>query len=126
MRLQSLLLLAALSLTAASASAQTPAPAQPAPAPAQPAPAPPAAAAPQADPAPQPPQPFPADSKFAFINIQRIANESNEGKAATAQVKALNDKKVVELNEKNKTLQASQQKLSQGGSVMNDNARATL
>jgi Skp family chaperone for outer membrane proteins len=96
-----------------------PAPAQPAPAPAQPAPAQPAPAA-------QPPRPFPQGSKYAYIDIQLIANASAEGKASTAKVKALNDKKVAELAEKTKALQANQQKLAQGGTVLSDTARAQL
>jgi Skp family chaperone for outer membrane proteins len=72
------------------------------------------------------PAPFPDGVKYAFINVQRIANESTEGKAATSKVQALNQKKVTELNEKNKALQSAQQKLESGGSVMSDAARAQL
>ena len=96
-----------------------------APAPAQPRPAQPAAQQP-APAAPQPQPPFPAGVKYAFIYVQRVANESAEGKAATERVKALNDQKVKELNDRNKALQAAQQKLDQGGSVLNDAARAQL
>jgi len=97
-----------------------PAPAQPAPAPAQPAPAP----SPVAQPAT--PRPFPDGVKYGFVNVQRIASESAEGKAATTQVQALNNKKVEELNARNKQLQASQQKLESGGSVMSPQALAQL
>ena len=108
------------------------APAQPAPeqaapaaqAPAQPAPAPTQAAPPPA--AAVPVRPFPADAKYAFVNIQRIAGESTEGKVATAKVQALNQQKVNELNEMNKALQAVQQKLEAGGSVLSVNAAAQL
>lgn len=96
-------------LSAAPVLAQAPAPAQPAPA-AQ-------AAAPQA---------FPEGVKYAFINVQRIASESTEGKAATSKVQALNQKKVNELNEKNKQLQTAQQKLESGASVLSDAARGQL
>ena len=64
--------------------------------------------------------------KYAFVNMQRIANESAEGKAATSQVQALNSKKVEELNTRNKQLQAAQQKLESGGSVMSPQAVAQL
>jgi outer membrane protein len=76
--------------------------------------------------APAAPKPFPQGAKVAFINIQRIANESAEGRAATARVKALNDKKVAELSDKQKNLQAAQQKLQQSGSVLSDAARGGL
>jgi outer membrane protein len=87
---------------------------------------PPAPATMQPAPAPGPPRPFPEGAKVAYINIQRIANESAEGRQAAAKVQALNQKKVQELNEKNKALQADQQKLQSGGSVLSDAARAEL
>lgn len=96
---------------------QTPPPATPAPAPPPPA---------QAAPAPQPPRPFPEGAKIAYFNIQMIANASAEGKAATTRVKALNDKKVTELNDKNKQLQTAEQKLQKEGGVMSDSARSQL
>ena len=114
-------LAAVLSMTLAAAPtfAQVPPPPAPRPAaPAAPAPAP-AAQAPVV-------RPFPTGTKYAFVNIQRIANESAEGKVATTRVAALNQQKVNELNEKNKQLQAAQQKLDQGGSVLNANAVAQL
>ncbi len=82
--------------------------------------------APAAQAAPAPPRPFPAGAKYAFVNIQRIAAESAEGKALATKVQALNQKKVVELNEKNKQLQAAQQKLETGGSVLNPVALGQL
>ena len=85
-------------------------------------PAPPVAPAAQA----APPRPFPAGVKYAFVNIQRIAAESAEGKALAVKVQALNQKKVAELNERNKQLQAAQQKLETGGSVLNPTALGQL
>jgi outer membrane protein len=83
--------------------------------------APPAAqAAPAAEPA------FPAGAKYAFVNIQRIAAESQQGKALSLRVQGLNQQKVTELNERNKALQASQLKLDSGASVLSDAARAQL
>jgi outer membrane protein len=82
----------------------------------------PAAPAPQA--APQPPRPFPEGAKIAFMNIPRIAAESAEGKASTTRVSALREKKLAELNGKNKQLETAQQKLNSGG-VLSEEARAT-
>lgn len=82
-------------------------------------------AAPPAQTAPAPP-PFPAGTKYAFVNIQRVAAESAAGKTLAGRVAALNQQKVNELNEKNKALQASQQKLDSGGSVLNPTALAQL
>ncbi|MEQ1757900.1 MAG: OmpH family outer membrane protein [Vicinamibacterales bacterium] len=111
-------------LLSAPAFAQAPA----APAPAAPRPAAPAGQpTPAAAPAPPPaPAPFPEGAKYAFVNIQRIANESAEGKVATARINALVVRKQAEGAERTKQLQAAQQKLDAGGSVLNDNARATL
>lgn len=103
--------------TVAAASAQTPA----AP-PQKPAPAAPAAAAPQ----PPPPAPFPEGARWAFVVLQRIANESADGKAATAQIQAMQQKKAAELTEKQKQLQGIQAKLEKEASVMSVTAQSDL
>ncbi len=77
-------------------------------------------------PAPAAPAPFPEGAKYAFVNIQRIANESAEGRAATARINALVQKKQAEGADRTKQLQAAQQKLDAGGSVLNEGARAAL
>ena len=82
------------------------------------APAPPAVTAPPAQAQPQ------APLRMAFLDLQRIAAESNEGKAASGRVQGLTQKKSAELQEKTKALQSNQQKLQQGGAVLNDSARA--
>ena len=87
------------------------------------APAPAAAPAPQAAPAEAP---FPTGAKYAFVNIQRVAAESGQGKALSSRVQALNNQKLTQLNEKNKALQTSQQKLDSGASVLSDVARGQL
>jgi outer membrane protein len=115
-----------------------PALAQPQPAPSQqkPAPTPPQAPAPTPPqtppaaqaPAPQPvpPRPFPEGAKIAFVNIQAVASSSAQGKAFSARIQDLQKKKNDELAEKNKALQAAQQKLQQSASVMSDDARGVL
>jgi outer membrane protein len=75
---------------------------------------------------PQPPAPFPQDSKIAYIDFQQIAATSASGKEATKKLEALQAKKLAELQEKNKQLQALTTKRDQGGSVLNDTARAQL
>ena len=86
----------------------------------------PASPPPAAQAAPAQPKPFPEGTKFAFINIQRVAGESTEGKASTARVQALNQQKVTQLNDLNKKLQADQAKLSAQTSVMSEAARGQL
>ncbi len=112
-------------LTAASGYAQgTQKPA----APQQPPTTPPASVAPAQPPAPapKPPAPFPEGAKFAFIDIQAVASNSAEGKAATAKLDELRKKKNSELLAKQNALKAMQDKLSAGGSVLNDAARSQL
>jgi outer membrane protein len=85
---------------------------------------PPPAAAPA--PPPKPPAPFPEGAKFAFIDIQAVASNSAEGKAATAKLDELRKKKNTELLAKSNALKAMQDKLQSGGSVLNDAARSQL
>lgn len=115
--------------------AQQPKPATPAaqqPKPAAPATQPPAQPAPGQQPAPtltptpQPPAPFPAGAKIAYVNPQRIFQESADGKAAMARVQALIQKKQTEGQDKQKALQSNQQKLQTSGNVMNEAAKGQL
>jgi outer membrane protein len=79
-----------------------------------------------AQPAPVVQPPFPAGTKYAFVNIQRIAGESAAGVTLAGKVQALNQQKVNELNEMNLALQASQQKLEAGATVLSVTAAAQL
>ena len=54
--------------------------------------------------------------------LQRIANESADGRVATTRIQALQQKKAAELNDKNKQLPAMQQKLEKEGAVMSATA----
>jgi outer membrane protein len=102
-------------------------PSQPAPAAGQARPAPPAAPAPPpVHVAPQPPLVFPTGSKFAFINPQRVFQESVDGRAAVTRVNALIAKKQKDNEDRAKLLAGNQQKLQTSGSVMNDAARSQL
>lgn len=114
-----LVALGLVAVTATASFAQTPAPA--------PSTAKPAAPAPQAAAPPPPVQlPFPEGAKIAFIVLQRVVAESNEGKQASARVQALQQKKVAELNDKQKAAQGLQEKLDKSGAVMSEAARADL
>jgi outer membrane protein len=111
----------ALGLSAAPVLAQAPA------RPTQPAPARPAAAAPAPSTVPaSPPAPFPAGAKIAYVNLQQIANLSAEGKALTAKVQALMQKKQNEAASKSKALADNQTKLQQSGALMSEAARTAL
>lgn len=122
--------LLAASPTFAQAPAQTP-PQTPPQTPAKPAPQTPAAPAPAAPQTPAPaaaaaPREFPAGAKIAYVVLQRIANESADGRVATTRIQALQQKKAAELNEKNKSLATAQQKLEKEGSVMSLSAQTDL
>jgi outer membrane protein len=78
-------------------------------------------------PAPRPaPLPFPQDSKIAFIDVNLIAGSSASGKDASKRLSDFNNKKLSELNDKNKQLQALTSKRDTGSAVLNDTARASL
>jgi outer membrane protein len=94
-----------------------PAPKPGAPAPAQPAPG-------QLPPAPKPR--FQDGLKYAWVNVQQVAAYSADGKVAAEKINALRDQKTRELQDRQKTLQANQQRLERDGGVMNDTARAQL
>lgn len=127
--LKTMMVVAALAAAPAAgvASAQTP-PAAPAPAEQKPAPAdqkpvppslqPPAAAA--------VPRPFPEGAKIAYVDLQYIASNSVEGKAATAKIQEYVKKRTAELTEKSKTLEGLRNKLLQGGTVISDQARSQM
>jgi outer membrane protein len=97
------------------------------PTPTAPAPAKPTPTAPAPAPAQPPaPKPFPQGAKVAYVVLQRIANESADGRVATTRIQALQQKKAAELNEKNKQLTGMQAKFEKEGSVMNASAAADL
>ncbi len=134
MKSVSLITLLGLTLLAGSAFAQTPPvqnPPKPTPPPAAPAPAqkpttPPAAQAPAPKLPPAataaPAIPLPEGAKFAFVDLQRIADESVAGKAAIAQVKILTDKKSAEIQSLQTQLGALQQKRQTSSSVLTPQA----
>ncbi len=129
--------MAVVALTTGSAWAQTPPTAKPtppatgtpAPAPSTQKPAEPAAPAPgQSTPpsAAAAPRPFPEGAKVAYIDLQYIASNSVEGKAATGKIQEYAKKKTAELEGKQKALEALRNKLLQGGTVLSDSARGQM
>jgi outer membrane protein len=128
---KTMIAIAVVTLTAGPALAQAPTTAKPTP-PATPAAQPPATQKPAEQlPAPTPPQPaaprpFPEGAKVAYIDLQYIASNSVEGKAATAKIQEYAKKKTAELEGKQKALEAARQKLLQGGTVLSDSARSQM
>ncbi len=97
-------------------------------APASQQPTPPAAGAPPmpVPPKPEAPRPYPEGAKIAYIDIQAVASNSVEGKAATAKLQELEKKKVAEITEKNKQLESAKTKQQTSSTLMNDSARLAL
>ena len=88
------------------------------------APATPPAAAPAAK--PEAPRPYPEGAKIAYIDIQAVAANSAEGKAASARIQELQKKKVGEITEKNKALESAKSKQQTSATILNDSARLAL
>ena len=118
MKLRAGIVVLALMIAAGPALAQTQTQTQ-TPPPAKPAPAAPAPQAPA-------PVPFPEGAKVAFIDFQRVASESELGKAATAKIQEFQKKKQAEAQEKNKQLQAMLDKQKTQASVLSDAAMKQL
>ena len=111
------IVVAAVSAVAAGpALAQTTPPAQPPAKPTAPAPA----------PAAEAPRPYPEGAKIAFFDVQAVASNSVEGKAATAKIQELEKKKIGEIQAKNKLLEDARTKLQSSSGIMNDQARLGL
>jgi len=92
-------------------------------------PAAPAAQPPADQPAPPAPParlPFPPDAKYAYIDLQRVANQSTDGQAANRQVQTLSEAKIAELEAKQMEMQGSQQRLEQNANVMSADAQIQL
>ena len=140
MRLLAITLVSSITLAAGNTYAQAPAGQAPAPATQKPPAPAPAAPATQKPPAPAPTAPatqkpappaaalpkFQDGLKYAYVNMALVAAQSNDGRAAAEKLKGFQDQKTRELQDKQKTLQAAQQKLESGGSVLSEAARTQL
>jgi outer membrane protein len=86
------------------------------------------APAPQTPPAAAPaaPRPYPEGAKIAYVDMQGIAQGSAEGKTYSTRISELQKKKMAEVNEKNKALEAARTKASTSAGIMNDSARLAL
>ena len=129
MRLLAFTLASSITLAAGTTYAQAPAGQAPAPAtqkPPAPAPAAPGTQKPAAPAAPAVMPKFQDGFKYAYVNMALIAAQSNDGRAAAEKLKGFQDQKTRELQDKQKTLQAAQQKLESGGSVLSEAARTQL
>ena len=129
MKVFAVVLALSLVLSAAPSFAQAQAPAQPPAKPGAPVGQPPAPSTvkPAAPATQAPPKvPFQTGLKYAYVQLQEVAQTSAQGKAFNAKVQGLQEQKVKELQDKNKALTAAQEKLEKGATVLNEQARAQL
>ncbi|MEX2270177.1 MAG: OmpH family outer membrane protein [Vicinamibacterales bacterium] len=78
-------------------------------------------------PAPQAaPVPFPADAKIAYVDFQRVVQQSELGKASSAKILEFQKKKQAEGQEKAKQLQAMLEKQKTQASVLSEAAMKQL
>ena len=69
---------------------------------------------------------LPEGAVVGWVNVPEIAAVSASGQELAGQVQTLNEEKISEINAMNTELQASQEKLEQGGTVMSETAAAQL
>jgi Skp family chaperone for outer membrane proteins len=69
---------------------------------------------------------FPQDARIAFVDLPYIFAATREGKAAATELQALQNKKKADITARTKQVDALQQKLLQGGTLLNDDARGRL
>jgi outer membrane protein len=69
---------------------------------------------------------FPEGARIAFVNLQYVFSATREGKTAATELQALQHKKNADITAKTKEVEALQQKLSQTGAALNDEARGRL
>ena len=66
------------------------------------------------------PLPFPPEAKVAFVDLQRVVNDSKLGKSGLEKMKALDDKLNGALQGKAKEIQALQEKMKAQQSVASE------
>ena len=69
---------------------------------------------------------FPKDSRIGYVDLEKVAALSREGKSATAQLEALRTKKAGEVASRGKQIELLQEKLSAGSAVLNEAAFTRL
>lgn len=89
------------------------------------------AASAQVTPAPPVPlasaaRPFPADARIGLVDFNRVAAASTSGKALSARIEEVRSRKQAEVQARSKEVEALESKLTQGATVMNDQARDQL
>lgn len=74
----------------------------------------------------QPKPAFPDGAKIAFVNLQYVFSTSRDGKSAATELQALQTRKTADITAKTKEVQALEQKLLEGSTLLNSEARGRL
>jgi Skp family chaperone for outer membrane proteins len=69
---------------------------------------------------------FPAEARVAYVDVDRVAMISAEGRAASARLNDLRTKKSADLEARSQQVEALQNKLTLGAGVLNEAAMAAL
>lgn len=69
---------------------------------------------------------FPEEARFAYVDIDRVAALSDEGKAAAAKLQDLRTRKSAEVSARSKQVEALQAKLVHADGVVNDLVKVRL
>ena len=69
---------------------------------------------------------FPAEARVAYVDVDRVAAISAEGKAASARLSELRTKRSADLEARSQQVEALQNKITLGAGVLNEAALATL
>jgi outer membrane protein len=69
---------------------------------------------------------FAEDARVAYVDIDRVASLSSEGKALAARLQDLRAKKSAEVTQRSREVEALQTKLAQTGSVLDEFVKARL
>jgi outer membrane protein len=74
----------------------------------------------------RPSQTFPEGARIGYVDLNRVAALSNEGKAAAAKLEEIRKKKAAEINDRGKQVESLQQKVTQGSTMLSEAALGRL
>ena len=69
---------------------------------------------------------FPDGARIGYVDLNRVAALSNEGKAAAAKLEEIRKKKAAEINDRGKQVESLQQKVTQGSTMLSEAALGRL
>jgi outer membrane protein len=70
--------------------------------------------------------PFPDGARIGYVDLNRVASLSSEGKAAAAKIEEVRKKKAAEITDRGKQVESLQQKVTQGSTMLSEAALGRL